>query len=294
MRILAIETSCDETSVSVLEIRGYELEIKSNIISSQIKIHQKWGGVVPMLAKREHQRNLVQLLNKALLKAGLLKPKKKNHRIGISERLLVGLQTKTQIKNKKLKEILKREEFLYQKLERFLINYQKPKINFIAVTVGLGLEPALWVGVNFARALSYFWNLPLMPVNHIEAHLLVNFIDYPVSKIQYPAIGLTVSGGHTILVLMYKLGKYKIIGETRDDSAGECFDKVARTLGLGYPGGPAIAERARRRKPEIRKQKFETKLPRPVMYTKDNDFSFSGVKTVVLYNLQHLTPNERK
>ena len=226
MKILAIETSCDETSVSLLNARYRRLQILSNIISSQVKVHRKWGGVVPTLAKREHQKNLAPVLMKALREAGILR------------------RAKIIIKNSKLKEILIREECLYKKLKKFLEQYQKPKIDLIAVTIGPALEPALWVGVNFAKALSYFWQKPILPVNHIEAHIFANFIQNPITEIQFPAICLVVSGGHTGLILMKGVGEYREIGETRDDTAGECFDKAARILGLGYPGGPIVAAEA--------------------------------------------------
>jgi N6-L-threonylcarbamoyladenine synthase len=137
----------------------------------------------------------------------------------------------------------------------------------------------LWVGINFAKALSSFWNIPVVPVNHVESHILVNLLEN--KDIKFPAIALVVSGGHTQIILVKSIGKYKILGETRDDAAGECFDKCAKILGLGYPGGPAIAAAAA--KFEIRNLKFEIKLPRPMIGTKDYDFSFSGLKTAVLY-----------
>ncbi|GAI39325.1 unnamed protein product, partial [marine sediment metagenome] len=196
MNILAIDTSCDDTCISILKVKNQksktiEFNILSNIVSSQIKVHQKYGGVYPFLAKREHQKNLMPVLKQALKKAKLLK----------------------------------------------LSKSQKPDIDIIAVTIGPGLDPCLWMGVNFAKALSYFWQVPIIPVNHIEGHLLANLLP----QIVFPAVCLVVSGGHTQLILMRKIGDYKIIGETRDDAAGECFDKTARILGLGYPGGPAIA-----------------------------------------------------
>lgn len=305
MIILAIETSCDETAIALAKCQKSRFRILSNIISSQIKIHQKWGGVVPTLAKREHQKNLVPVLKRALKKAGMLVKVKDKSRA----------QKK---KFEKFKEILIREEHLYKKLEKFLANYKKPKINSIAITIGPGLEPALWVGINFARALSYCWQLPIISVNHIEGHIFANFIREEI-KIQkkdiFPAICLSVAGGHTQLILIKSIGKYasrdilpsveyKLLGETRDDAAGECFDKVAKILGLGYPGGPAIAELARRWKSEARnlldskrtprRVAFEIKLPRPMLYTKDYDFSFSGLKTAVLYKVKDKRPKERK
>ncbi|MEK7541148.1 MAG: tRNA (adenosine(37)-N6)-threonylcarbamoyltransferase complex transferase subunit TsaD [Patescibacteria group bacterium] len=280
MIILAIETSCDDTGVAILEVsKTGDFKVLSNIVSSQIEIHKKYGGVYPMLAKREHQKNLVSALEKALEKAGLLNQNPK---------------IKTQNENSKFKiinEILKREPGLYKKLISFLKKYENPntcpepsrRIDLISVTQGPGLEPCLWVGINFAKALSFFWDIPIIPVNHIESHILVNFLNQ--HPIRFPAVCLVVSGGHTQLILMKKpfdltqgkLGSYKILGETRDDAAGECFDKCAKILGLGYPGGPIISELAGGRR-------ASAKLPRPMINTKDFDFSFSGLKTAVLYH----------
>jgi N6-L-threonylcarbamoyladenine synthase len=272
MKILAIETSCDDTGISIVKVKSFD--ILSNVVSSQIKVHRKWGGVWPSLAKREHQKNLVPVLIEALRKAKILK-----------------IQNNTKIQNSKFKtleKILKREGYLFEQLKKFLTKYQKPRIDLIAVTVGPGLEPCLWVGVNFAKALSYFWQLPIVPVNHIEAHILINFYalrvtGYGLRKL-FPAICLVVSGGHTQLILMEKIGQYKILGQTRDDAAGECFDKVARILGLSYPGGPAIAKKAA--KFQVLNFEFQVKLPRPMIHSKDYDFSFSGLKTAVLYNFK--------
>tara|TARA_Y100000310_G_scaffold127317_2_gene126424 strand:- start:4129 stop:5304 length:1176 start_codon:yes stop_codon:yes gene_type:complete len=268
MKILAIETSCDDTSISIIKVSGKKnpsFDILSNIVSSQVKIHRKWGGIYPALAKREHQKNLVPVLIKSLKKAKLLKRNLKKVEDG---------------KFKILKKTLEREQNLYNKLKIFLKKYEKPKVDFIAVTMGPGLEPSLWVGVNFAKAISYFWNLEIIPVNHIEAHIQANFIGKS-SKNLFPAISLVVSGGHTQLILTKGHGDYKIIGETRDDAAGECLDKIARILGLRYPGGPEIASKA-----EKYKGKNVVSLPRPMMHTKDYDFSFSGLKTAALYNFK--------
>jgi len=141
----------------------------------------------------------------------------------------------------------------------------------------------LWVGVNFAKALAYSWDLPIIPVNHIEGHILANWLTS--TSIEFPAVCLVVSGGHSQLILMKKIGSYRIIGETRDDAAGECFDKTARILGLGYPGGPAIAAEALKCQKNGREQ-FSVKLPRPMISSKDYDFSFSGLKTAVLYDFK--------
>jgi N6-L-threonylcarbamoyladenine synthase len=241
-----------------------------------------------MMAKREHQRNLVPVLNRALKEAKLLKitnPKSQT-------------TNKSKIQNSKLKiieKILEKESTLLPSVIEFLTTHQKPDIDAIAVTHGPGLEPCLYVGVNFAKALSYYWDIPVIPINHIEAHILVNFINpsstFKVknSKTIFPAISLVVSGGHTQLILVKKIGSYQILGETRDDAAGECFDKAARILGLGYPGGPIIAQLAKQ--PASSHVKSDIILPRPMMHSKDYDFSFSGLKTAVLYKLQDTSLN---
>ena len=227
---MAIETSCDDTCIAIIEAKGKKsppsFKILSNIISSQVKIHAKYGGVFPSLAKREHLKNLPLVLNKALRKA------------------------------------------------------KAPKIDLIAVTAGPGLEPCLWTGINFAQGLAKKLNLPIIPINHIEAHIFANFIKK--SKVAFPAICLVISGGHTQLILMKGFGEYKIIGETRDDAAGECFDKSARILGLGYPGGPIISKLAKLSP----RKKIPVNLPRPMIYQKNYDFSFSGLKTAVLYDFK--------
>ncbi|MCD6500479.1 tRNA (adenosine(37)-N6)-threonylcarbamoyltransferase complex transferase subunit TsaD [bacterium] len=270
MKILAIDTSCDDTCISILNIKNQKLKIRSvqfkilsNIVSSQVKIHQKYGGVYPSLAKREHQRNLPIVLKKALKEAGFE---------------IFNFTTPLPPPSR------------LQRAPSFSIFKQIPKskipnINFIAVTIGPGLDPCLWTGVNFAKDLAKKWELPIIPVNHIEAHILANFLETRNKRQEirnlFPAICLVVSGGHTQLILMKKIGDYKIIGETRDDAAGECFDKTARILGLPYPGGPAIATEAE--KLLTTHYKLQTKLPRPMLNSKDYDFSFSGLKTAVLY-----------
>ncbi len=265
MRILAIETSCDDTGVSVLEVKNGKFFLKGNVVSSQVELHRKWGGIHPTLAKREHQKNLVPVLMNALKEAKLLKKRKtKKNDFG------------------KIDQILKKETELLRRLRLFLKNYEPPEIDLVAVTEGPGLEPALWVGVNFAKALSYSWQKPIVPVNHVEAHILANWLpqNEKQKRIKLPAICLVVSGGHTQLILMKGQNRYRLIGETRDDAAGECFDKIARILGLEYPGGPAIAREAEKAK------KGNVKLPRPMIGQKNYDFSFSGLKTAVFYNSQ--------
>lgn len=267
MNILSIETSCDDTAIAVIKASN-KISILSDIVSSQIKIHQKYGGVYPTMAKREHQKNLAPVLIKALKSAKMLE--KNNQKIKEPEYL---------------KEILAREKILYNQLKILFKNYKKPDIDLIAVTNGPGLEPCLWVGINFAKALSYLFNIPVVGVNHIESHILVNLLN---NKCLFPAVCLVVSGGHTQLILMKGIGKYKIIGETKDDAAGECFDKAAKILGLGYPGGPVISKNAEGNTTS------EIKLPRPMIYSKDYDFSFSGLKTAVLYSWQEIKTSRRK
>lgn len=243
MIILAIETSCDETAISAVEATGRlknpDLKILSNIVASQIKIHAKWGGVVPNLAKREHIKNLPIVLKKALIKAEI-NPK---------------------------------------------------KIDLIAVTIGPGLEPALWTGINFARDLSKVWSKPIIGINHMEGHIYSAFLSrkFSIYNFQFPMLALLVSGGHTELVLIRDWLKYKIIGQTRDDAAGEAFDKVAKMLGLPYPGGPVVAKLADSHQSSV--ISHQIKLPRPMINSKDYDFSFSGLKTAVLYLLQDLGAN---
>jgi len=165
-----------------------------------------------------------------------------------------------------------------------------PAIDAIAVTYGPGLSPCLWTGINFAKELAKTWQVPLIPVDHMEGHLLVGLFTAKQHKPKFPAIVLLVSGGHTQLLLMKGIGKYQLLGETRDDAAGEAFDKTARILGLSYPGGPAVAAAAALAgKPAI-----TIKLPRPMLHSKDFDFSFSGLKTAVLYDFQKRTRKVQK
>lgn len=244
--ILAVETSCDETGVAVLEKIKNEIKISASELSSQAKLHQKYGGVYPNVAIREHNKNLPLLLKKTI----------------------------TQAKN--------------------------PCLDAVAVTIGPGLEPCLWEGVNFVKKIAESQNLPVIPINHMEAHILINFlgkkIDNQESRMKnlFPAVALLVSGGHTQLVLVKSIGSYQILGETRDDAAGECFDKSARILGLSYPGGPEIAARAERFAASNFNEKFEINLPRPMIRSRNYDFSFSGLKTAVLYDHRSRSPKIRK
>jgi N6-L-threonylcarbamoyladenine synthase len=213
MFVLGIETSCDETAASLLEIKGKkfnpQIKVLSNVISSQVKIHARYGGVVPEVAARQHAEVIIPIIQKAL------------------QPTTYNLQTTS----------------------------YKLKPDVIAVTAGPGLITSLRVGVDTAKTLAYLLKKPLVPVNHIEGHIYSNWLKpigeisdfrFQISKINFPALILVVSGGHTELVLMKNHGQYKIIGETLDDAAGEAFDKVARLLGLKYPGGPRVAALAQR------------------------------------------------
>lgn len=224
MRILAIETSCDETAMAIVEGTGDRLKVRKNLVASQMELHNKYGGVIPEVAARQHVETVIPML-------------------------------------------------------RDIVRPDGEGIDAIAVTYGPGLVPALRVGVEMARTLSLLWNKPLVGVNHLEGHIYSNWLSGRGLKslIKFPALVLIVSGGHTEIILMKGHGKYQLIGETRDDAAGEAFDKVARILGLGYPGGPAVARLAK----EGNGTRFD--LPRPMLEADNFDFSFSGLKTAVLY-----------
>lgn len=279
MKILSIETSCDETGITVLEYNEATklVTILGNALASQIEIHAKYGGVFPSLAKRAHAEKIVPLLTQALDDAYLLE--------AVDEPFIVDQEIISFLDEK--------ETTLKENIEPFLTYYQKPDIDYIAVTVGPGLEPALWVGVNTARVLSTIWNIPVIPINHMEGHVVTAIFtsqdkkNYSVIDLQFPLLSLLVSGGHTELVLTKSFGTYKKIGQTRDDAVGEAFDKVARMLGLPYPGGPAVSKLA----VEFRSQNIPNPfvMPRPMMHSGDYDFSFSGIKTAMLYAIRDLT-----
>ncbi len=283
MRILSIETSCDETAISIVEATGTfphaSYTVLGNALFSQIDIHREYGGVFPAVAKREHAKTLVPMLERALGEANLL--------LG-AERTLSSAEVHT------LTETLSREPGLFETLSHFIEQYGRPEIDLIAVTNGPGLEPALWVGVNFARALSFIWNIPALPVNHMEGHVLSSIFDgKTIPELIFPSLALLISGGHTEMVLIHGWGQYERVGATRDDAIGEAFDKVARMLDLPYPGGPEIGRLAA----EARAAGIESDitLPRPMIDSGDLDFSFSGIKTAVRYAVQDrmLTREER-
>lgn len=282
MRILAIETSCDDTGIAILEGKGGFkkplFDILANITHSQVAIHAEWFGVVPSLAKREHAKNLIPILTASLKKAGLLKLRKKPETAPLT---------------KNITKILEKESEILADLNKFVETIETPKIDAIAVTYGPGLEPALWTGVNLAKVLSIIWNKPIVPVNHMEGHLFSSILDENKSKIKnpndkkiiFPTVALLISGGHTELVLMKDWMKYKVLGKTRDDAAGEAFDKVARMIGLPYPGGPHISRLAEEFNPT---NKIGLSFPRPMIASDNLDFSFSGLKTAVLYKVKEL------
>lgn len=284
MKILGIETSCDETAVCLIDAHGdydadFRFEILGNALYSQVAVHAPYGGVFPNLAKREHARNLVPLFEKVLRDAHELNEE----------------YTDISVYRNHLQSLLSREPDLLDALIRFLATYKKPSIDVIAVTHGPGLEPALWVGINFAKALSITWNIPLVTVNHMEGHVVLSAVeDNAIRTLAYPALALLISGGHTELVLSREWMHYERIGETRDDAVGEAFDKVARLLGLPYPGGPQVSKLA----DEARERSLERhfKLTRPMLTSDDYDFSFAGLKTAVrriVEMKQNLSDDER-
>ena len=218
MIILGIESSCDETAVSICK----NSKILSNIVSSQ-KVHNNYGGVVPEVASREHDRLLNYLVIESIKEA----------------------------------------------------NISLNEIGGIGVTKGPGLAGALLTGVSFAKGFSQSLNIPIIGINHLEAHIYANFLAYP--ELEYPLVCLLVSGGHTQIWYIKNIFKYELLGDTRDDAAGEAFDKGARILGLGYPGGPVIEKIANRGNSNA------IKFPRALMEKDNLEFSFSGVKTSLLY-----------
>lgn len=237
MLILGIETSCDETAAAVVK-DGHV--ILSNIVSSQVKLHAPYGGVVPEIASRAHMENIIPVIQRALEEAKV----------------------------------------------------EGKDLDAIAVTTGPGLITSLMVGVDTAKTLAYAWGKPILGVNHIEGHIYsvgIRNLEFGIRKnIELPAVCLTVSGGHTMLVLVKEWGSYEVIGETIDDACGEAFDKVAKLLGLGYPGGPIVEKLAR----GGGRQAFS--FPRPILNQGNFNFSFSGLKTAVLYQARQIKKMDKK
>lgn len=218
LRILGIETSCDETAAAVVVDAR---EVLSSVVSSQVDLHARFGGVVPEIASRAHVELLTPVIARALVEAGIT----------------------------------------------------DDRVDAVGATVGPGLVGSLLVGVSAAKALALVWDVPFVAVNHLEAHLYAALLEEP--ELELPVVVLLVSGGHTMLVLMEGHGRYRVLGSTIDDAAGEAFDKVARYLGLGYPGGPAIDHLSMEGAPDA------IAFPRAIL-DEGYDFSFSGLKTAVV------------
>ena len=259
MQILAIETSCDDTAVALVKAEKGNFFVMDDYVSSQTKTHAPFGGVVPNLAARDHLKNLPLLLKKIIAKNKI----------------------------------------------------RQNNVDLNAVTQGPGLIPALLIGTNAAKTLAYAWKKPLVGVHHVVGHIYSNFLqdstfpfpDYPSGNssrsnlIRFPILALIVSGGHTELILMKKHMDFRIVGQTLDDAAGEAFDKAAKILGLGYPGGPIVSAYADKFQTSAKARifPFPTKrpgipqshaLPRPMLNSPDFNFSFSGLKTALLYTVR--------
>jgi N6-L-threonylcarbamoyladenine synthase len=230
VRVLGIETSCDETAVAIFDQRE---GLIAHALYSQVALHAQFGGVVPELASRDHVRKLLPLVKQVLGDADCV----------------------------------------------------PEQLGGVAYTAGPGLIGALLVGACVGRSLAWAWGVPAVGVHHMEGHLLAPMLEDPAPE--FPFIALLVSGGHSMLVEVAGLGRYRVLGETLDDAAGEAFDKTAKVLGLGYPGGPALAKLAEKGRPG------RLKLPRPMLDRPDLDFSFSGLKTAVIIGLRGLELDEQ-
>ncbi len=281
MKILAIETSCDETAASVIEKTPSGVKILSNIVASQIEIHQKYGGVFPEHASRAHVEKIIPVVEQALIQAEGISLSERRSRL----RSVFGESRMSQNGSRRVGRL--------GSPNANGVSRGQNDIDIIAVTTGPGLIGSLLVGVNFAKTLSYAKNLPIIGINHWLGHIYSNWAEKPFP--QFPALILIASGGHTGLVLMKSHKKIIPLGETLDDAAGEAFDKVAKLLDLGYPGGPAIAaaaaakfknQNAKNKKTAIQKLKIE--FPRSMLDSGDFNFSFSGLKTAVLYKYKEV------
>ena len=311
MKILAIETSCDETSAAIVE-NG--VKILSNVVASSLALHSKTGGIIPEVAAREQIRYIIPVIQEALDQAGFSKSVKQ-----LNSKTVKQLNSKTVKQNTEAADYRSTDSPFHR-----FTDY----IDAIAVTVGPGLIGSLLVGVETARTLAYLTAKPIIPINHLVGHIYANWLDTsrtvkqlnsrtvkqlnsrtvkqnteaaddqssdsPFSRFTepiFPAIALVVSGGHTDLVLMKSHRNIQWVGGTRDDAAGECFDKTARLLGLGYPGGPAIAAEAA--KLPIINYQLPITLPRPMINEDNFDFSFSGLKTAVIREVNNLKNNQQ-
>lgn len=252
MKILAIESSCDETSASVLEKVKGQIKVLSNVTATSLKMHAATGGIIPENAARMQVKFIMPVVIDALMKSS------KGHKF----------QTNTAHDGKLAVEILKKE------------------IDSIAVTFGPGLIGSLLVGVETAKTLSYAFNKSIIPVNHLLAHVYANYIDRQEEEIQFPFIGLIVSGGHTDLLYFASHNKYAWLGGTRDDAAGEALDKIGRLLNLSYPAGPEIERRANLL------SKASIKFKSPIINEENFDFSFSGLKTEAMRFIEKNTLTE--
>lgn len=284
IKLLAIETSCDETAIAVFDFEKKQkgevkFSVLSNHVLSQINIHREFGGVFPALAKREHAKNIVKIFKESLKEAELYKEKE----VKIKES-----------RKKKVKKLLEREAETCEELFDLVSKIKKPDLEAIAVTAGPGLAPALWVGINFAKALAILWKIPVYPVNHMEGHIMSALLspfsekEFVIKNISYPALALLISGGHTEINYFKKNGKYKKLGQTVDDAIGEAFDKVARSLNLPYPGGPEISKIATLARESHLQIEKDFILPRPMLHSHDLNFSFSGLKTAVIHTIQKM------
>jgi N6-L-threonylcarbamoyladenine synthase len=309
MKLLAIETSCDETAIAIMDFAKEQKEeikfdVLSNHVLSQINIHREFGGVFPSLAKREHAKNIVRIFTECLKEANLYNKEKEVLNINWEENYeTIQKELKDKFNLEKIEEVrilLEREPEMFSELMKLVVLIEKPMIDAIAVTKGPGLAPALWVGINFAKAISIIWDIKVYPVNHMEGHItsaLVSPIDienksskgeFIIKKFSSSAIALLISGGHTEIISFDKLKDYKKIGQTVDDAIGEAFDKVARSLNLPYPGGSEISKLAEGARVEGLKIAPADKLPRPMISSHDLNFSFSGLKTAVIYKINKL------
>jgi len=271
MRILAIETSCDETAIAIVEAEPEENEKPVftevvTFINSQAELHAEFGGVFPQLAKREHSKNMIPILGNVL-------KDQETEIVSFSKEQIVEVEN-----------ILERYPDQKDALIAFAEEHKPSDIDYIVVTQGPGLAPALWVGITFARALSYLWNIPMVGVNHMEGHIVS--VLAKENSLALPAVALLISGGHTQIIEVENWGHYTLLGETLDDALGEAYDKVARMLDIPYPGGPEVSKRARAVRESGVDAKFD--FPRPMLHSKDYSFSFSGLKTSVLYTIQAL------
>lgn len=253
MVILGIETSCDETAAAILEQKNGRVQILSNVVASSASLQAKYGGVIPEQAAREQLKSIIPVIVEALIKAF-------PDVIPAVRQLAEGIQLTSS--SLKMDPRLRGDDIV-------------GRIDAIAVTQGPGLIGSLLVGVETAKTLALTWDKKIIPVNHLIGHFYANWITVHLEVPSFPCLGLLVSGGHTDLVLFTSHGKYDYIGGTRDDAAGECFDKCAKLLGLPYPGGPNLSKLAQKGNPKA------FNLPRPMIDSDDFDFSFSGLKTAV-------------